>query len=194
MGGNGTTLARERENEFHPHLLATTKSCSSRKSLAVVTLYLLAAIPGILISARASDTDPSVGCWKFDEASGLTAADSSPTGNHGTLQGGVTWATGRIGSALSFDGLTGYVQVGADLNQWLGGTASLSAWIKTTQIGKGDFFRSPGITGVEFAGNNNDIFWGWLDADRTDRPAGRQRGQRPRASTRSTTGSGTTLG
>ena len=71
--------------------------------------------------------------------------------------------TGKIDSALSFDGLTGYVQVGADLNQWLGGTASLSAWIKTTQFGKGDFFRSPGITGVESAGDGNDIFWGWLD-------------------------------
>ena len=109
-------------------------------------------------------SDLSVGYWKFDEASGLTAIDSSPTGNHGTLQGGVTRVAGKINAALGFDGLTGYVGVGADLNQWLGGTASLSAWIKTTQIGKGDFFRSPGITGVESAGDNNDIFWGWLDA------------------------------
>lgn len=108
-------------------------------------------------------SDPSVGYWKFDEGTGLTAIDSSPTGNHGTLQGGAAWVTGKINSALGFDGLTGYVQVGTDLNQWLGGTASLSAWIKTTQFGKGDFFRSPGITGIESAGNNNDVFWGWLD-------------------------------
>jgi hypothetical protein len=108
--------------------------------------------------------DQYAGYWKFDEAAGLTAFDSSPTGNHGTLQGGVTRVSGKMGSALDFDGLIGYVQVGSDLNQWLGGTASLSAWIKTTQLGKGDFFRCPGITGIESGGNNNDIFWGWLDA------------------------------
>src|ERR1035437_5949055 len=164
MGGDRTSRAREREPKSHRRFLSTRSSFSSRARLVVVTFHILAAIPGVLIPARAANVDPSIGYWKFDEASGLTAADSSPTGNHGTLQGGVTWATGRLGSAVSFDGLTGYVQVGASLNQWLGGSASLSAWIKTTQVGKGDFFRSPGITGVEFAGNNNDIFWGFLDA------------------------------
>jgi len=32
-----------------------------------------------------------VGYWPFDEGGGLTTADKSANGNHGTLQGGVTW-------------------------------------------------------------------------------------------------------
>lgn len=39
-----------------------------------------------------------VGYWPFDEGSGLTTADKSANGNHGTLQAGVTWVptTARI--------------------------------------------------------------------------------------------------
>ena len=136
-------------------------SCLSR-IMAFLALY---ALSSACQAVTPSNTifDQYVGYWKFDEATGLTAADSSPAGNHATLQGGTTWVTGQIGSALSFDGQTGYVRAGADLNQWLGATASLSVWIKTTQSGKGDFFRSPGITGVESAGDGNDVFWGWID-------------------------------
>lgn len=148
MGYSGTQGAREKARKF-------------RLNAAVAAIYIFF---GQLSPVRASNTDQSIGYWKFDEAGGLIAADSSPTGNHGTLQGSTTWVSGKIGSALSFDGVTGFVQVGTDLSQWLGGTASLSAWIKTTQLGKADFFRAPGIAGVESSGNNNDIFWGWIDA------------------------------
>ena len=39
-----------------------------------------------------------VGYWPFEEGGGLTTADKSANGNHGTLQGGVTWvpAAARI--------------------------------------------------------------------------------------------------
>ena len=47
-----------------------------------------------------------VGAWSFGEGTGTTARDSSPTGAHGTLEGGPTWvANGRRGGALSFDGV-----------------------------------------------------------------------------------------
>jgi len=54
-------------------------------------------------------TEPSsdglVGWWKLDEGSGDTAADSSPQGNNGTLEGKVSWVAGHIGPyALDFDG------------------------------------------------------------------------------------------
>jgi hypothetical protein len=70
---------------------------------------------------------------------------------------------GKLGKAVSFDGASGYVRVGADLSQWLGGTASLSAWLQTTQVGRGDMYEAPGITGVDSSGDANDVFWGWLD-------------------------------
>jgi hypothetical protein len=110
-----------------------------------------------------SVSDLSIGRWKFDEGAGTLASDSSPTGNNGTLQGGTIWTTGKTGTALNFDGGSGYVRVGADLSQWLGGTASLSAWIKTTQTGRNDMYEAPGITGVDSTGDANDVFWGWLD-------------------------------
>jgi hypothetical protein len=46
-----------------------------------------------------------VGWWKFDEGSGTVAYDSSGNGNDGNLTNGPTWTTGKIGGALSFDGV-----------------------------------------------------------------------------------------
>ncbi len=54
-----------------------------------------------------------VGYWKFDEGNGTTAQDSSGAGNTGTLVNGPTWTTGKIGSALRFDGTNNYVDIGA---------------------------------------------------------------------------------
>ena len=49
--------------------------------------------------------DPNlVGWWKFDDDFGSTAADSSVNGNSGILFGEPIWVTGRINSALKFDG------------------------------------------------------------------------------------------
>jgi len=48
------------------------------------------------------------GWWKFDDASGTTAADASKQGRNGTLQGCLSFdkdsAPGRTGKALKFDG------------------------------------------------------------------------------------------
>ncbi|MDC0920975.1 immunoglobulin domain-containing protein [Opitutales bacterium] len=46
-----------------------------------------------------------VGWWKFDETNGTLAIDSSVNGYHGNLFNGPTWSTGKIGGALSFDGV-----------------------------------------------------------------------------------------
>jgi hypothetical protein len=46
-----------------------------------------------------------VAWWKFDETEGTIAYDSSGNGNDGNLTNGPTWVTGKIGGALSFDGI-----------------------------------------------------------------------------------------
>ena len=58
--------------------------------------------------------DPSSGLtayWKFDEASGTNAADSSGNGHNATLNGGMTLqpAAGKIAGDVQADGSTGYV-------------------------------------------------------------------------------------
>jgi fibronectin type 3 domain-containing protein len=61
-------------------------------------------------SAQASATPVAAGAgasahWRLDDASGVTALDSSGNGSHGTLVGGPVWTTGSFGSGLSFDGV-----------------------------------------------------------------------------------------
>lgn len=48
------------------------------------------------------------------------------------------------------------------LDQWLGASGTLSAFIKTNQTGNNEPWSAPGITGVEEAGGPNDIFWGYI--------------------------------
>jgi prepilin-type N-terminal cleavage/methylation domain-containing protein len=43
--------------------------------------------------------------WSFDEGTGTIAYDYSGNNNNGTLYNGPTWITGKVGNALSFDGV-----------------------------------------------------------------------------------------
>ena len=64
-------------------------------------------------------SDPSlVGYWPFDEGSGITTKDYSGNEHDGILCNGSTfgvqgptWTTGKVGSALSFDGADDYVRI-----------------------------------------------------------------------------------
>lgn len=55
-----------------------------------------------------------VSYYNFDENSGTTASDSKST-NDGTING-ASWTTGKIGSALSFDGVDWLVVSGFNNN------------------------------------------------------------------------------
>lgn len=104
--------------------------------------------------------------YHFDEGSGTTTNDSADK-NPGTFTqtGAPTWvAPGRVGSAaLSFGGAGGVV-TSRDLSTDLGGTATLTAWIKTRQVGNNTAWQAPAITGVENQASGNDVFWGFIDA------------------------------
>ena len=66
--------------------------------------------------------DRTVGWWKFDG----DARDSSGHENHGVKNGNPTFAPGKIGQALKFDGINDYVETGntADLSTW-----TISVWV-----------------------------------------------------------------
>lgn len=90
------------------------------------------------------------GWWKFDEGSDQYAYDSSGNSNTGTLNGGAAWASGKVGGALSFDGVNSYVDAGngASLNS----TSSISVgmWVKFSDVTKYYqyfMYKGPSITG-----------------------------------------------
>ena len=67
-------------------------------------------------------------------------------------------------AALDVNGDDDTIDVGEDLSSVLGYSSTFSVWLKTTQVGDNTSWKAPGITGVESAGNGNDIFFGWIDA------------------------------
>ncbi len=79
--------------------------------------------------------------WSFDEGEGETAVDSGDLEFDGLING-ATWATGKVGSALSFDG-NDFVQIPAydgsgalnpgralAVEMWIKPTASMQDWQK----------------------------------------------------------------
>ena len=72
-----------------------------------------------------------VGHWMLDEASGSLAADSSGNGGAGTLLNGPLHVTGRLGAALSFNGVDQSVGVphAAVLDAY---PLTVSLWVSTT--------------------------------------------------------------
>lgn len=87
-------------------------------------------------------TNGLVGWWKFDG----DATDSSGNGNNGTLVGSPSYVSGRIGSAISLNGSSQYIDLGVyTLSPQLSGSSAItqSAWIKYNSL----------------TGNNQDILF-----------------------------------
>lgn len=109
------------------------------------------------------DDDPIMTDYRMDECSGNTlVTDSSINGNDAT--GGVGVTGGKLCNAKTFNGSTQYITLPSEITTQLKTSASLSFWIKTTQIGDDTMWLAPGISGVEQSGGGNDVFWGWIDA------------------------------
>jgi hypothetical protein len=100
-----------------------------------------------------------VAWWKFDETNGTVAYDSSGNGYDGNLIGGSTWATGKIGGAISLDGTNDYVEVSS--RKWnIENLFSVSFW-----------YLNNGADGTIFSlgtpSNNNEIML-WILEGRQD--------------------------
>jgi alpha-L-arabinofuranosidase len=77
-----------------------------------------------------------MGHWTFDEGSGTTAADLSGNGNTATLQPGVVWAPGKVGSGAvalsgSADSFLTASRRAVDTSQ----SFSVAAWVKMNALG-----------------------------------------------------------
>ncbi|WP_158073518.1 LamG-like jellyroll fold domain-containing protein [Actinophytocola xanthii] len=89
-------------------------------------------------AAPGASPDPDAGHWAFDEGTGTTAVDAGSQGLDATLVGSTSWSgDGRIKSAASFDGTTGYAKtVGRALDT--GASFSSAAWVRLSGSGSQD--------------------------------------------------------
>jgi len=82
-----------------------------------------------------------VGWWKFDEAAGKRAMDSSKHGHDGTLEGGLSFdthsATGRTGKAVRLEGNNDCIRMAGFKGVTGIQPRTVAAWIKTP-AGEGD--------------------------------------------------------
>lgn len=105
-----------------------TEKCGPFLAILTVLVTFFSAIT----PARAT-SDGLIAHWQFDETSGTTASDSKG-GNDGTLFNGPVWqpSGGRIGGALSFDGVDDEVDTGTipGLVAAPGSTFTFAFWYK----------------------------------------------------------------
>ena len=89
-----------------------------------------------------------VGWWKFNEASGAVAYDSSISSNNGTLVNTPTRVAGILGNALSFDAASSeHVSFPSDIYRTLP-SFTWTCWIKTSGLGSGQV--SNGIGSITY--------------------------------------------
>ena len=92
----------------------------------------------ITVSLRVTPPASLVANWTFEPAtiSGSTVSDISGDNLYATIYGNVTPVPGKIGQALSFDGVSGYLRTQPDLRPAMVGDLTLAMWIRTTNASR----------------------------------------------------------
>ena len=105
---------------------------------------ILGAIAAFALVAQAAIiTDGLVGRWIFNEASGITAYDSSSSGNNGMLSGATLFTSdSQRGQVLAISGISGLVDVPYNgvLEPFRG---TISVWVKPNLAQWGDVVQHP---------------------------------------------------
>jgi hypothetical protein len=126
---NGTNITGATSASFTIPAVALTDAGSYS---VFVTNYVGSATSG---NATLTANDLLLSWWKFDEASGMSAADSSGHANTGTVQNVAVWTNGLIQNALSLNGASAYV---ATLNSTNSPNVfTLAMWFNTTTTNGG---------------------------------------------------------
>jgi hypothetical protein len=125
---------------------------TKRKAVIALLLCVIMAVSSVMFLQNNQTTQaaiispPSpppglVGWWHFDEGAGSLAIDSSTNGNNGTIHS-ATWISGKIGNALSFNGINSYIEVpdSSSLNFGTNTNFTISCWLNTAQSGIYQYF------------------------------------------------------
>ena len=118
---------------------------------------------------KAPSTTGLVGYWSLNDGAGSKATDQSGQGNTGTVSG-ATWMTGKVGTALNFDGVNDYVDV-SDTPFDFSDSFSVSTWVKpadsssleTVAWKTNSFGIGYGHTGVGGCVDANELFFAVFD-------------------------------
>lgn len=102
-----------------------TTSTGTTRSSAELTEYC---VPG-----DTSTCNAPVAEWKLDENTGTAAQDTSGNANTGTLTNGPTWASGKYGSAVKFDGVDDYVNVADASSLDITDAITVGAWVNSSE-------------------------------------------------------------
>ncbi len=78
-----------------------------------------------------------VSAWSLDENTGTSLSDASGNGNIGTLEGNTTWVSGKIGTAVNFDGVDAAAQVPHAASLDITKDITLALWFQATAPGTG---------------------------------------------------------
>jgi chitodextrinase len=108
----------------------------------------------VTVAAPPAGSAP-IAAYSFDDGAGTIAGDASGHSRQGTIVG-ATWATGKFGSALSFNGTSARVDL-PDLGRFYKLGFTLEAWVKKTSA-KSDV----GIVGTWNAAQNGGPML-WID-------------------------------
>jgi len=95
-----------------------------------------------------------VSYWNFEEGTGTIAHDSVSS-NHGTIYG-ASWTTGKVGNALSFDGINDYIEIGDVPSLDINSAITLEAWVKTAAAAN---HNNP-IASKDDDGSNREWYFG----------------------------------
>lgn len=144
-----------------------------------------------LSNAEIVDLSGMIAYFPFDG----DAVDATGRGNDGSAFGGTTYVAGVRGSAIHFDGTTGYAELvdNGDLDGW--GSFTISLWIQSDSdlydgVGRRDFiYKGPPVQNVTSYGMAYDDYASgilnfnamsaadWFDLDSTRYHAGFAQGQ-----------------
>lgn len=124
-------------------------------------MMLTPLVQGLGALHRPRRTRGLVGHWLSDDSDPANMPDHSGNLNAGTNHGAV-WGAGKIGRALSIDGLDDYVSCGGGASLHLTSAFSVSAWVLST---KNNATLFQGIAGKA---NLSGSEYGWILTKRTD--------------------------
>jgi hypothetical protein len=103
-----------------------------------------------------------VAAYSFNEGAGTTFSDSSGSGNGGSLFQ-TTWAAGKYGTALSFDGSNDYATVPDSPSLDLTNALTMEAWVRPT--------ASSSWRTILLKEATNDLAYSLYSAGSTNRPS-----------------------